>query len=153
MAIIPFFYKLSVVITAAQLDSSKPELRFWAGLNPARGVSEIRDRWGSLTMVRAGNKATPFVGQPYHKKQLIIISQSKIYLFRATGCCCACDITLSFCNEQRICLHSTVTIKSLLRFFFNNLFFVCPLIIIIIIKSLFNVGYKITHTEKFTLIA
>ena len=24
---------------------------------------------------------------------------------------------------------------------------------IIIIKSLFNVGYKITHTEKFTLIA
>ena len=23
--------------------------------------------WGSLTMVRAGNKATPFVGQPYHK--------------------------------------------------------------------------------------
>ena len=23
--------------------------------------------WGSLTMVPAGNKATPFVGQPYHK--------------------------------------------------------------------------------------
>ena len=32
-----------VVITAAQLHSTKPELRFCAGSNPARGVSEIRD--------------------------------------------------------------------------------------------------------------
>ena len=33
----------AVVITAAQLHSSKPELRFCAGSNPARGMSEIRD--------------------------------------------------------------------------------------------------------------
>ena len=32
-----------VVITSAQLHSTKPELRFCAGSNPARGVSEIRD--------------------------------------------------------------------------------------------------------------
>ena len=32
-----------VVITTAQLPSTKPELRFCAGSNPARGVSEIRD--------------------------------------------------------------------------------------------------------------
>ena len=32
-----------VVITTVQLHSSKPELRFCAGLNPASGVSEIRD--------------------------------------------------------------------------------------------------------------
>ena len=32
-----------VVITNAQLHSTKPELRFCAGSNPARGVSEIRD--------------------------------------------------------------------------------------------------------------
>ena len=31
------------VITTAQLHSTKPELRFWAGSNPARVVSEIRD--------------------------------------------------------------------------------------------------------------
>ena len=31
------------VITTAQLHSTKPELRFCAGSNPARGVSEIRD--------------------------------------------------------------------------------------------------------------
>ena len=31
-----------VVITAAQLNSTKPELRLCAGSNPARGVSEIR---------------------------------------------------------------------------------------------------------------
>ena len=32
-----------VVITTAQLHSTKPELRFCASSNPARGVSEIRD--------------------------------------------------------------------------------------------------------------
>ena len=32
-----------VVIATAQLHSTKPELRFCAGSNPARGVSEIRD--------------------------------------------------------------------------------------------------------------
>ena len=32
-----------VVITTAQIYSTKPELRFCAGSNPARGVSEIRD--------------------------------------------------------------------------------------------------------------
>ena len=29
--------------TTVQLHLTKPELRFCAGLNPARGVSEIRD--------------------------------------------------------------------------------------------------------------
>ena len=32
-----------LVITAAQLHSTKPELQFCAGSNPARGVLEIRD--------------------------------------------------------------------------------------------------------------
>ena len=32
-----------VVVTTAQLHSTKPELRLCAGSNPARGVSEIRD--------------------------------------------------------------------------------------------------------------
>ena len=32
-----------VVITTAQLHSTKPELRFCAGSNPAHAVSEIRD--------------------------------------------------------------------------------------------------------------
>ena len=32
-----------VVITTEQLHSTKPELRFCAGSNPAHGVSEIRD--------------------------------------------------------------------------------------------------------------
>ena len=32
-----------MVITAAQLHSPKPELRFCAGSNSARGMSEIRD--------------------------------------------------------------------------------------------------------------
>ena len=32
-----------VVITTAQIHSFKPELRFFAGSNPARGMWEIRD--------------------------------------------------------------------------------------------------------------
>ena len=32
-----------VVINTAQLHSTKPELGFFAGSNPACGVSEIRD--------------------------------------------------------------------------------------------------------------
>ena len=32
-----------VVITTAQLHSTKPELRFCTGSNPAHGVSEIHD--------------------------------------------------------------------------------------------------------------
>ena len=32
-----------VVIITAQLHSTKPELKFCAGSNPARGVSDIRD--------------------------------------------------------------------------------------------------------------
>ena len=34
---------LDVVIATTQLHSTKPELMFCAGSNPARGVSEIRD--------------------------------------------------------------------------------------------------------------
>ena len=37
-------FRLVVVITNAQIHSTKPELRFCAGSNLARGVSEIRDR-------------------------------------------------------------------------------------------------------------
>ena len=45
-----------VVITTAQLHSTKPELRFCAGSNPARRVGDSW-WWGSLTMIPAGNKA------------------------------------------------------------------------------------------------
>ena len=38
-----FWHRGVVVINTAQLHSTKPELRFCAGSNPARGVSEIRD--------------------------------------------------------------------------------------------------------------
>ena len=42
-----FFYILLcrgvVVLTTAQLHSTKPELRFCVGSNPARGISKIHD--------------------------------------------------------------------------------------------------------------
>ena len=38
-----WMWRRGVVITTAQLYSTKSELRFCAGSNPASGVSEIRD--------------------------------------------------------------------------------------------------------------
>lgn len=32
-----------VIVTTTQLNSTKPEVRFRAGLNPACGVTDIRD--------------------------------------------------------------------------------------------------------------
>ena len=38
-----FLCHVVVVITTGQLHSTKAELRLWAGSNPARNVSELRD--------------------------------------------------------------------------------------------------------------
>ena len=56
-----------MVITTAQLHSKKPELRFCAGSNPARGVSEIRDgedlwQWSPLEI-----RLNAFRRSTYHK--------------------------------------------------------------------------------------
>ena len=40
---IQLWCRVVVVIVTAQLHSTKPELRFCAGSNPARDVSEVRD--------------------------------------------------------------------------------------------------------------
>ena len=52
-------------------DLTKPELRFCANSNPARGVSEIRDGEGTLTMVLAGNKAKR-LSSVYHTTKTIL---------------------------------------------------------------------------------
>ena len=62
-----------VVITTAQLHSNKPELRFCAGSNPARGVSKIRDgedlwQWSQLEM-----RSNAFRRSTTPQKQFIII--------------------------------------------------------------------------------
>ena len=41
--LIVLWHRGVVVITTVQLHSTKPELRFCAGSNTARGVLEIRD--------------------------------------------------------------------------------------------------------------
>ena len=46
-----------MVIATAQLHSTKPELRFCAGSNPACGMLEIQNGEDLLTIVAAGNKA------------------------------------------------------------------------------------------------
>ena len=55
-------------IIAALLHSTKSDLRFCEGLNPASCVPEVcglSEIWESATVVPTGNKASPtFVGQP-----------------------------------------------------------------------------------------
>ena len=43
LSVVVMWHRNVVVITAAQLHATKPELRFCTGSNPARGVLEIRD--------------------------------------------------------------------------------------------------------------
>ena len=62
-----------VIITTAQLHSTKPELRFCAGSKPC--LWRVGDSWwwGSLTMVPARNKAKRFSSATIPQKQFFII--------------------------------------------------------------------------------
>ena len=61
-----------VVITTAQLYSTKPELTFCAGSNPARGVSEIRDGEDLWQWSRLEIKLNAFRRSTILQKQFII---------------------------------------------------------------------------------
>ena len=78
-----------VIITTTQLHSTKPELRFCAGSNPVRGVSEIRDgedlwQWSRLE-IRLNTFRWSTIPQKQFRNKGIINSkmdssqQSKIY--------------------------------------------------------------------------
>ena len=63
----------AVVITTAQLHSTKPELRFCTGSNPARGVSEIRDGEDLWQWSRLEIRLNAFCRSTIPQKQFIII--------------------------------------------------------------------------------
>ena len=62
-----------MVITTAQLHSTKPELNFCAGSNPARSVSEIRDGEDPLQLSRLEIRLNAFRRSTIPQKQIIII--------------------------------------------------------------------------------
>ena len=68
-----------VVITTAKLHSTKPELRFCAGLNPARGVSEIRDGEDLWQWSRLEIRLNTFCRSTIPQKQFIIITDDFFY--------------------------------------------------------------------------
>ena len=60
-----------VVITTAQLHSTKPDLRLCADSSPARGVSEIRDgedlcQWSRLEIKLNVNHTTKAICHHHH---------------------------------------------------------------------------------------
>ena len=61
-----------VVITTAQLHLTKPELRFWAGSNPARGASEIRVGENLWQWFRLEIRLNAFCRSTIPQKQFII---------------------------------------------------------------------------------
>ena len=62
-----------VVITTAQFHSTKSELRFCTGSNPARCVSEIRDYKDLLQWFRLEIRLNAFRPSTIPQKQFIII--------------------------------------------------------------------------------
>ena len=62
-----------MVITTAQLNSARPGLRSCAGLNPARGVSEIRDGEDLWQWSRLEIRLNAFRRSTILQKQFIII--------------------------------------------------------------------------------
>ena len=67
------WYCAVVVITTAQLHSTKLELRFWAGSNPVRGVSEIHDGEDLWQRSRLEIRLDVFRRSTIPQKQFIII--------------------------------------------------------------------------------
>ena len=61
-----------VVVTTAQLHSTKPEPRFCAGSNPVRGVSEIRDGDDLWKWPRLEIRLNAFLRSTIPQKQFII---------------------------------------------------------------------------------
>ena len=62
-----------MVISTVQLHSIKPELRFYAGSNPARGMSEIRDGEDLWQWSRLEIRLNAFRRSNIPQKQFIII--------------------------------------------------------------------------------
>ena len=62
-----------VIITTAQLHSTKPELRFCAGSSPARGMSEIRNGDDLWQWFRLEIRLNAFCQSTIPQKQFIII--------------------------------------------------------------------------------
>ena len=62
-----------MVITTAQLHSTKPELRLCAGSNPAHGGLEIRDGEDLLQWSRLEIRLNAFRRSTIHQKKFIII--------------------------------------------------------------------------------
>ena len=68
-----------VVTTTAQLHSTKPELRFCAGSNPARGVSEIRDGENLWQWSRLEIRLETFRAKCFDRTGYIIITIYLVY--------------------------------------------------------------------------
>ena len=64
---------MSPKVTTAQLHSTKPELRFCAGSNPARGVTKIRDGEDLWQWSRLEIRLNAFRRSTIPQKQVIII--------------------------------------------------------------------------------
>ena len=72
-----------VVITTTQLHSTEPELRFYAGSNPARGLLEICDgkdlrQWSLLEINAKGLSSVTHTTKTIHHHHVLV----QIYLRR-----------------------------------------------------------------------
>ena len=107
-----------MVIITAQHHSRKPKLRFFAGLNPARGLLEIRDSedlWQFPRSTIPQNNSSSSSSSKYiskqatnvYKKLLSYIGMFVIYFYYATE---SCVIILISSNRSKGCSEGTSSI-------------------------------------------
>ena len=74
-----------MVITTVQLHSANPELRLYAGSNPTRSVSEIRDGGDLWQWPRLEISLRVFPRSTIPQKQFIMIIIIKFLFYRPGG--------------------------------------------------------------------
>ena len=115
-----------VVITTAQLHSTKPELRFCAGSNPARGVLEICDGEDLWQWSRLEIRLNAFRRSTKPQKQFIIIIimvNLRLWNFKLISrnvrfiCCNIFSKTMVVCFSLKHVLLSFTFIIDISRFY------------------------------------
>ena len=89
------FRRRLLVITTAQLHSAKPGLRFCAGWNPARGVSEIWDDENLWQWSRLEIRLYTFQLSTTLQKQFNSLP-SAIYYIKTNSCICTVNQLTGF---------------------------------------------------------
>ena len=122
-----------VVISTAQLHSTKPEVKFCAGSNPACGVSEIRHGEDLWQCSRLKIRLNAFRWSNLPQKQFIIINNPrfcKFFLYFFNSCLSisfTCVMQMVYiiraaCSWRKVLNFLTISLSTHIAFWFSSKF-------------------------------